>query len=134
MINVKVLKTVAKNKLVYGWAMVNKVRNENDELVDYFDTDNEHFPEDITLEAFEEFMTGDRLVDNIHDEKPIGQIVFGFPMISDIAEAFGILDKLPQTGIIVGMRVDNAEILAKYESGEYTGFSIGALANFEDLE
>ncbi|MCW4574129.1 hypothetical protein OOJ74_09010, partial [Venenivibrio stagnispumantis] len=68
------------------------MRNEDGKLVDYFDTDNEHFPEDVTLEAFEEFMTGDRLVDNIHDEKPIGQIVFGFPMISDIAEAFGILD------------------------------------------
>lgn len=134
MIDVKVLKTDIKNKLVYGWAIVNKVRNEEGELVDYYDTDNEHFPEDVTLKAFEEFMIGDRFVDNIHDEKPIGQVVFGFPMISDIAQSFGILDKLPQTGIIIGTRIDDPEILKKYESGEYTGYSIGALANFEDLE
>lgn len=132
MIDVKVLKT--SSKLVYGWAMVNKVRNGDGELVDYFDTDNENFPEDVSLKAFEEYMTGDRLVDDIHDEKPIGQIVFAFPMIEDIAKAFGLAEHLPQTGIIVGMRVDNPEILKKYETGEYTGFSIGALANFEDLE
>lgn len=134
MIDVKVLKTDCKNKLVYGWAIVNKVRNEEGELVDYYDTDNEHFPEDITLKSFEEFMTGDRLVDDIHDEKPIGQVIFCFPMISGIAESFGILDKLPQTGMIIGTRIDSIEILGKFESGEYTGFSIGALANFEDLE
>lgn len=132
MIDVKVLKT--SSKLVYGWAMVNKIRDEKGELVDYFDTDNENFPEDISLKAFEEYMMGDRLVDDIHDEKPIGQIVFAFPMIEDIAKAFGLAEHLPQTGIIVGMRVDNPEILKKYETGEYTGFSIGALANFEDLE
>lgn len=132
MIDVKVLKT--SSKLVYGWAMVNKVRNGDGELVDYFDTDNENFPEDVSLKAFEEYMTGDRLVDDIHDEKPIGQIVFAFPMIEEIAKAFGLAEHLPQTGIIVGMRVDNPEILKKYESGDYTGFSIGALANFEDLE
>lgn len=132
MIDVKVLKT--SSKLVYGWAMVNKIRGENGELVPYLDTDNEYFPEEVSLKAFEEYMTGDRLVDNIHDEKPIGQIVFAFPMITEIADAFGLTEHLPQTGIIVGMRVDDPEILKKYESGEYTGFSIGALANFEDLE
>lgn len=132
MIDVKVLKT--SSKLVYGWAMVNKIRGENGELIPYLDTDNEYFPEEVSLKAFEEYMTGDRLVDNIHDEKPIGQIVFAFPMITEIADAFGLTEHLPQTGIIVGMRVDDPEILKKYESGEYTGFSIGALANFEDLE
>lgn len=132
MIDVKVLKT--SSKLVYGWAMVNKIRGEDGELVPYLDTDNEYFPEEVSLKAFEEYMTGDRLVDNIHDEKPIGQIVFAFPMITEIADAFGLTEHLPQTGIIVGMRVDDPEILKKYESGEYTGFSIGALANFEDLE
>lgn len=132
MIDVKVLKT--SSKLVYGWAMVNKIRGEYGELTPYLDTDNEYFPEEVSLKAFEEYMTGDRLVDNIHDEKPIGQIIFAFPMITEIADAFGLTEHLPQTGIIVGMRVDDPEILKKYESGEYTGFSIGALANFEDLE
>lgn len=132
MIDVKVLKT--SSKLVYGWAMVNKIRGEDGELTPYLDTDNEYFPEEVSFKAFEEYMTGDRLVDNIHDEKPIGQIVFAFPMITEIADAFGLTEHLPQTGIIVGMRVDDPEILKKYESGEYTGFSIGALANFEDLE
>ena len=132
MIDGKVLKT--SSKLVYGWAMVNKIRGEDGELTPYLDTDNEYFPEEVSLKAFEEYMTGDRLVDNIHDEKPIGQIIFAFPMITEIADAFGLTEHLPQTGIIVGMRVDDPEILKKYESGEYTGFSIGALANFEDLE
>ena len=132
MIDVKVLKT--SSKLVYGWAMVNKIRGEDGELTPYLDTDNEYFPEEVSLKAFEEYMTGERLVDNIHDEKPIGQIIFAFPMITEIANAFGLIEHLPQTGIIVGMRVNDPEILKKYESGEYTGFSIGALANFEDLE
>jgi hypothetical protein len=49
--------------------------------------------------------------------------VFAFPMTTDIAKAFGVETKT--TGLMIGLKPDNNAMLAKFKSGELTGFSIG---------
>jgi hypothetical protein len=58
----------------------------------------------------------------MHTRLDAGQVVFGFPLTTDIAAAMGITT--PKTGFIVGVK-PAASVLAKYRSGELTSFSIG---------
>ena len=58
----------------------------------------------------------------MHAGEQQGTVVFAFPLTSDIAKSLGI--STGQTGLIVGMKPEPA-LLAKYMSGEYSGFSIG---------
>lgn len=131
-INVKIIKT--QGRMVYGWGSICKVRDADGKLVDYVDTDNEVFPEDVTTDAWAEFMVKAASMDVMHDEQTMGRVTFAMPMTEDVAEAFGILDSLQHTGVMVGVRVDDDAVLAKFRSGLYTGFSIGGSANFEDVK
>lgn len=51
-----------------------------------------------------------------------GSVPFLFPMTSDIAAALDI--QTERTGLLVGALPD-PDILQKYKTGEYTGFSVG---------
>ena len=55
-------------------------------------------------------------------------------MTEDIAASFGLVDKLDQTGVIVGTLITDDEVLKKFQTGEYTGYSIGGTAYYEDVE
>lgn len=132
-ITVKVLKADSTSPLVYGWGSICKVRDASGNLVDYRDTDNEEFPEDVTELAWRDFMLNSRAMDVMHDEQPLGRVVYAMPMTEDIAKAFGVLDALDRTGVMVGVQIDSAELLDKFRTGEYTGFSIGGSAQYEDL-
>lgn len=112
-----VLKVDDNLGLVLGWAVVCKVED-----TEYFDTQGDHIPEDAMLKAATDFMLNSRTAGDMH-AKADGKIVFCWPMTSDIAKAFGFTTK--QTGLLVAMKPDSPEILAKFRSGEYTGFSIG---------
>lgn len=103
--------------LVFGWGMVCKVDG-----VDYFDVQGDHAPEDSMLESAAEFMRNSRLAKDMHVRKDAGQIIFAFPLTTEIAKAFDITTK--KTGLLIAMEPD-AEMLAKFDSGEYKGFSIG---------
>lgn len=115
--------------LVFGWAIVCKVAGE-----DYYDLNvdregpragervPEHIPEPVMLKAAAEFMqTADRPGNDMHDGPDCGQYVFAFPLTTDVAKALGI--ETEKTGLLVGFKPP-ADVLAKYKSGEYTGFSI----------
>lgn len=132
-IAVKVIKAEGEQPLVYGWGSISKIRDESGNLVDYWDSDNEQFPEDVTEKAWRDFMKNSRHMDVMHDEKPMGRVVYAMPMTEDIAKAFGIVDALDRTGVMVGVEILDEEILGKYRSGEYTGFSIGGSAVYEDV-
>lgn len=99
----------------------------------YYDTDNEHFPEDVATDAWIEFMRSDRTHKAMHAGVAVGDVVFAFPMTTDIAASFGFND-LPQTGIIAAVYVSDDDTLSKFKSGEYKSFSIGGGAEFEDEE
>jgi hypothetical protein len=108
--------------LVFGWAIVSKENGEN-----YFDLQGDHIPEDAMLKAATDFMQNSRMAGDMHERaegEPVesGTVVFAFPLTTDIAKAMGIETK--KTGLMIAMRPD-PDVLGKFKSGEYTGFSIG---------
>jgi hypothetical protein len=103
--------------LVFGYAIVCKIDGE-----DYFDVQGDNIPEDAMLKASTDFMLHSRVAKDMHAGDEVGPVVFAFPLTTDIAKSLGIT--AGKTGFLIGMK-PGKDILAKYESGEYTGFSIG---------
>jgi hypothetical protein len=107
--------------LVFGWAIVCKQNGEP-----YFDTQGDHIPEDAMLDAATDFMMNSRMAKDMHggeDSVLPGSVVFAFPMTTEVAKAFGFPEE--QTGLLIAMKPESDEILNKFRTGEYTGFSIG---------
>lgn len=79
------------------------------------------------LEASTDFMLNSRMAKDMHKagEEGIlpGSIVFAFPMTEDVAKSFGV--ESSTTGLMIAMKPDDNDVLEKFKSGEYTGFSIG---------
>lgn len=109
--------------LVMGFAIICKLDGKP-----YFDTQGDHITEEAMLKSTADFMQNSRVSTHMHardeDREPVqdGNVVFAFPLTSDIAKAFGISSR--KTGLMIAMK-PSADVLAKYASGEYTGFSIG---------
>lgn len=104
--------------LVFGWGMICTEKG-----ADHFDTQGDHIPEDVMVEATSDFMENARIAKDMHSAADAhGMIVHSFPLTKDIAQAMGITTE--KTGWMVAMK-PSSEILAKYASGDYTGFSIG---------
>ena len=116
--------------VVFGYAIVSRERGPDGALMQHFDVQGDHIPEDAMLEATLEFMDGDRPSLAMHRGGPVGRVVFGFPLTEDVAEAMSIRPE--RTGFIVGVR-PSPEVLRRFESGELTGFSIGG-RRIEDEE
>ena len=122
-IRVEVAKTDTEHGLVFGYAIVCTEDGEP-----YIDKQDDYIPEDSMLEASVDFMLHSRDAGEGHDRTEDGQVVvkgtilFAFPMTADIAKALDI--KVRKTGLIIAAKPD-ADTLAKFESGELTGFSIG---------
>lgn len=152
-VEVTACKVDAKLGLVFGYAIVCKVRSETGELEPYYDTgsyddqDEEFYSDHITekamLEAVTEFMKSsartatemhERVVDEDgelvldEDERAIpvrkGTIVHSLPLTTSLCEWLGIADVIKKTGWIVAMAPD-AEMLKKFENGTLKQFSIG---------
>lgn len=82
----------------------------------------EHIPEDEMVKSAVDFMEStERPGNEMHVGADKGQYVFMFPMTADMAKALEIETKT--TGLLVGYKPP-ADVLAKFKSGEYTGFSI----------
>jgi Putative phage serine protease XkdF len=104
--------------VIFGWGIVSSVDGEP-----YFDSQGDWIPDDSMLKASTEFMVDIRIGKEMHAGEQAGTIVHSLPLTSDLAEAFGI--ECDRTGWIVGFKPHSAELLEKFRSGEYTGFSIG---------
>jgi hypothetical protein len=117
-LSVKVAKVDEGHGLVFGYAIVCKKDG-----ADYYDLQDDHIPEDAMLDAAVGFMAGERTAKEMHHGDAIGKIVFAMPLTTDIAKAFGIESNI--TGLMIGMKPDDPAVLAKFKSGEYTGFSMG---------
>lgn len=89
----------------------------------YFDLQGDHIPEDSMVKAATDFMLNSRVAKDMHEGEAAGGIVFAWPMTAEIAEAMGIVTK--RTGLMIAMKPDSDDMLEKFRSGEYTGFSIG---------
>lgn len=119
----QVLKVHKRLGLVVGYAIVSKIQGE-----EYFDHHGDHIPEDAMLKASVDFMRNSRVSGDMHQRnddgtaKRDGEVVFAFPMTTDIAKSLDI--QVEKTGLLIGI-MPSVEVLDKFESGEYTGFSIG---------
>lgn len=124
-IETKVAKVDDKLGLVFGWAIICKINGE-----DYYDLNvdrhtgervPEHIPENAMLKASAEFMASDRVGNEMHKGPNSGTYLFAFPLTTDIAKAMGI--ETEKTGLMIAYK-PTEEVLKKYQSGQYTGFSI----------
>ena len=114
--------------LVMGFAIVCNIDGEP-----YFDLQGDHIPEDAMLKAAADFMENSREAKEMHAGDRIGDILFAFPLTEDTAKAYEITTKT--TGLMIAMKPADDEILEKFRSGEFTGFSIGGLrVEDEDVE
>jgi len=59
----------------------------------------------------------------MHAGEEQGSVVFAWPLTEDIAKAMGI--ETQKTGLMIAVKPGNPEILEKFKTGEYSGFSIG---------
>lgn len=107
--------------LVFGFAMICKEDGEP-----HFDLQGDHIPESVMLEGSFDFAKSNRVAKEMHEGEQIGDITFMFPLTSDIAKSLNIVTK--HTGLLIAMKPDSPEVLQKFVSGEYTGFSIGGNA------
>lgn len=103
--------------LVFGFAIVSKIDGEP-----YIDVQGDHIPEEAMLKAATDFMENRRVAKEMHDGDQVGDILFAFPLTQEIAKSLAIETRA--TGLLIAMK-PNPEVLQKFKSGEYTGFSIG---------
>lgn len=113
--------------LVFGYAIVSKIDGE-----DYYDLHGDHIPESVMLEAATDFMQEGRVAKDMHEGDAAGTVVFAFPLTTDIAKSLDI--EVSKTGLLIAMKPDSDEMLAKFASGEYTGFSIGGYGSHVEEE
>ena len=127
----KIEATVAKVDgglgLVFGWAIVSEIDGEP-----YFDTQGDNIPSNVAMKAIAKFMEGERVAKTMHVGERTGTVVMAWPMVPDIMKALGI--ECNQTGVVIAMKPDSPESLRKFQSGEFTGFSIGGSAISEEVE
>ncbi len=121
----RICKVDSRLGIVFGYAIVCKINGE-----DYYDLNidpdgervPEHIPEESMLDASTDFMLHSRVCKDMHHGDEDGPAVFAFPLTTDIAAALDITAK--KTGLLFAMK-PSKEVLAKFESGDYTGLSIG---------
>ena len=110
--------------LIFGFAIVSNIEGEP-----HFDLQGDHIPEDSMLKAATDFMANSGVAAEMHERDddgnpvPIGKVLFAWPMTSDIAASLGIVTK--RTGLLIAIKPEGDEALAKARDGRYRGFSIG---------
>lgn len=120
--------------LVFGYAVVCKELDLSKAagdrvMVEHYDTQGHHIPEEVMLKAATDFALNSRASKDMHKGEAVQTAVFNFPMTEEIAKALGIT--IEKSGWLIALK-PTPEILAKYKSGEYTGFSIGGTGQLEE--
>ena len=103
--------------IVFGWGIITHKQGG-----EYVDLQDDHVTEKCLLESTVEYMQHCNVLKEMHQGGQVGEVIFGFPLTDDIAKAFGIECEL--RGFMMGVKPD-APTLAKFKSGELTGFSLG---------
>lgn len=124
-LDVKVAKVDDSLGLVFGWAIICTEGG-----APYVDLQDDYIPDEAMLKASTKFAKGARTGGDMHRVED-GTIVHSMPLTADVAKAYGI--ECDKTGWMIAMEPDNEETLAKFRSGERTGFSIGG-SRIKDTE
>ncbi len=104
--------------LVFGWGIISTIDGEM-----YWDSQEDHIPEETMLKSVTDFMIAGNVAKEMHTGDGKGVVLFSWPLTTEIAKAMDIQSKY--TGWMIAMKPHTEEILQKFKSGEYTGFSIG---------
>ena len=116
----KIAKVDDELGLVFGYAIICTEKDEP-----YYDTQEDHIPEETMLKAALDFSENSAVVKDMHAGEPKGSCVFMFPLTKQIAESLNI--ETDKTGLLVAVKPEK-DMLNKFKSGELTGFSIGGVA------
>ena len=119
---VEIAKVDDRLGIVFGYGVICEKRDATGQLAPFVDVQGDFVDPRGMLEASADFMAGDRDSLVMHEGEPAGQVVFGFPLTSDIAAALGV--SIEKTGFIVGIR-PRADVMDRVRSGELRAFSIG---------
>lgn len=111
--------------LVFGWAIVTHEDGEP-----YFDLQHDHITQKAMLESATDFAQNSRVVKEQHTGDQVGTVLHIMPLTDDVAEAFGI--ECDKRGLMIAVKPEPG-VMAKFASGELTGFSIGGVRG-EDEE
>jgi hypothetical protein len=126
----KILKVDDGEGIVYGWAVVSKIDGRP-----YYDLNidlegpyagqrvPEHIPEEALAKCALGFVDGGAPGNEMHEGPNVGDFPFVMPMTTELFKGLFGSSEPPKTGLIVGFRPP-ADVLAKFRSGEFTGFSI----------
>jgi hypothetical protein len=112
--------------IAYGWAIVCTEKGKQ-----YVDTQGDHIPEDAMAAAAEEFSNNSRVAKDMHTGGQIGDVPFIYPVMKS-SKDLGI--DSARTGMLVGFKPSDPELLKLIASGERTGFSIGGTLLESDEE
>jgi hypothetical protein len=142
-----VLNVDEEHGLVFGYAIVSKVRKSYEEpFEDYFDLNvdqdgvhkGKRVPENITEDAMfkaavDAAETGVQMAGNVnHDGPDVGSYYFMLPVTEEIAKALGW--QVKKTGLVVGYHPGDEAVLEKFKDGTFTGFSIeGERVEYEEV-
>jgi len=130
----QILKVSSELGLIFGFAAICKVDGE-----DFYDSDDEHYPEESMLADSTEFAKSSRVGCLMHERDAAGQpvqsggVIHTFPLTTEIAAALDISTK--RTGLLIAYAPDDPAVLEKARNGDYAGFSIGGAildAEYED--
>ncbi|MBP2444840.1 XkdF-like putative serine protease domain-containing protein [Rhizobium leguminosarum] len=124
---VRIAKVDRSLGIVFGWTVISTVDG-----AEFVDSQNDHIPEAVALEAFAKFAAGERTLKLDHTGSSRGTILFIFPLTSDIAASLGIVTK--QTGIVIGVKPDDPAILDQFADGRLQGFSIGGRGEIHEVD
>ena len=116
--NTKFFKYDEDNKIVFGYAIISKVDG-----VEYVDKQGDHIPEDSIIDATRDFMDNNREGHIMHAGQKVGKVLYSFPLTEEIAKSLDIEAKT--YGFLIGMRVDNKEVMKSVIEGDTASFSIG---------
>jgi len=128
----KVAKVDSKLGLVFGFGAVSMEKGAR-----YFDAHDEHVSEAELLKGALNFVEHWQIAGEEHRDGASGEVEkrgtvpFVFPLLTDVAKALGIESETH--GILVALKPD-AEMMAKFESGELTGFSMGGVARRREVD
>lgn len=123
---VPITKVDKDNRLVYGWALVNKTDNGSGlELV--IDRQGDIVEDDTLLATAHGYIADQRDAKVVHKGQVVGQVVESLVLTEDIQKALGI--NLGQTGWFIGMRIDDDATLAEVDAGNLPMFSVGGTGN-----
>lgn len=116
-------------KLIYGWALVCEQKNASGNWEPYIDTQGDHIPEDVMVDAALDFAKNSRIGKDMH----AGDCVAGVPFVYVVTKSSNSLGlETNKTGMLIGWEPDDPKHVDAVSRGERTGFSIGGFVHESD--